>query len=84
MLEFRQRQAQTAAQLREREVFERLGRHPHLAQLLAFSKRPCGTELWIMEFAPNGSLDHVLQELELKGQAFPTNQVLITVASQVR
>ena len=69
---------------KEMQIFERLGRHPHLAQLLAFSRRPPTEELcMVMEFAQRGSLDRVLQQNEMDGGEPVSNGVLLTVALQV-
>jgi hypothetical protein len=75
------RQGDSAAD--EINIFDRLGRHPHLVKLLAVSTRPpAGDMCMVLEFAQRGSLDGVLHELSGNGES-PTNAVLLTAAGQV-
>ena len=47
----------------EMRIFATLGRHRHLAQLLATTTHSAsGNQCLLMEFAPQGSLDHVLNK----------------------
>ncbi len=64
-------------------IFERLGRHPNLVKLLAVAEKPPAREpCMVLEFAPMGSLDNVLQDLQDLNQP-ATNNVLLTAAGQV-
>ena len=67
-------------------MFERLGRssHPHICRLLGTTTRPQTLqECMVMEFADKGSLDVVLRDITARGQTTPSDEVLLTVASQV-
>ena len=67
----------------EINVFSVLGKHRHLAELLATTTHPLsGDKCMVMKFAQQGSLDHVLttaveQDMHL------SNLVLLTIAVQV-
>ncbi len=67
----------------EISIFKRLGPHPHLVKLLAVSpKPPYGDMCLVLEFAPQGSLDHVLHDLACRREE-ASNIVLLTAARQV-
>ncbi len=76
---------QGASAALEINIFERLGRHPHLVKLLAVSRiPPAGNMCMVLELALRGSLDNVLQELAEQGSTEqPSNAVLLTAACQV-
>ncbi len=74
---------QGASAASEINMFERLGRHPHLVKLLAVCARPpAGDMCMVLEFAQRGSLDGVLQQLSDEGES-GTHGVLLTAAGQV-
>ena len=57
------RDAPLTAIQQEMRIFSKLGKHRHLAQLLATTTRAdSGNQCLLMEFAPQGSLDHVLNK----------------------
>ena len=59
-----------------------LGEHRHLAQLLATTTHPdSGNQCMIMEFAPEGSLDKVLNRF-VEDEVDISASVLINVAIQ--
>ena len=66
----------------EIEVFSVLGKHRHLAELLATTTHPSGDKCMVMEFAEQGSLDNVLTSA-VENDIVPGNQVLLTIAVQV-
>ena len=84
LLELRNtRNAPMSAMQEEARIFITLGKHRHLAQLLATSTNPAsGDVCMLMEFAPQGNLTHVLNKAE-EDQVDVSNQVLITTALQV-
>eukprot|EP00286_Rhodomonas_abbreviata_P027742 CAMPEP_0181297822 /NCGR_PEP_ID=MMETSP1101-20121128/5452_1 /TAXON_ID=46948 /ORGANISM="Rhodomonas abbreviata, Strain Caron Lab Isolate" /LENGTH=522 /DNA_ID=CAMNT_0023402799 /DNA_START=122 /DNA_END=1690 /DNA_ORIENTATION=+ len=63
-------------------MFARLGRHPHLVQLLATSVKPTGEHAMVMEFASMGALGDVLFEQNEKANSV-RDAVLLTIAIQV-
>jgi len=68
---------------REIHMFGTLGKHKHLAVLLATCTQPqSGDKCMVMEFAPQGSLDHVLSKADEDGVDV-SNLVKITIAMQV-
>jgi tRNA A-37 threonylcarbamoyl transferase component Bud32 len=67
----------------EIRIFGTLGKHKHLAVLLATCTQPQSQDkCMVMEFAPLGSLDHVLRKAEEDGVDV-SNLVKTTVAMQV-
>ena len=67
----------------EIRIFNTLGKHRHLAQLLATTTSlVSGNQCMVMEFAPLGSLDHVLQRAA-GDDVDVSKQVLITMGVQV-
>ena len=68
----------------EVKIFQRLGCHPHICRLLALTKQPpTNLECMVMEFAQQGSLDVVLQDMDADGAESPSSAVLLTAATQV-
>ena len=64
-------------------MFGTLGKHKHLTVLLATCTQPqSGDKCMVMEFAPQGSLDHVLSKADEDG-ADVGNLVKIAIAMQV-
>jgi tRNA A-37 threonylcarbamoyl transferase component Bud32 len=67
----------------EIRMFGTLGKHKHLAQLLATCTQAQSEEkCMVMEFAPLGSLDHVLSKADEEG-VDTSNLVKITIGMQV-
>jgi len=66
----------------EVEVFERLGRHPSLTRLLGLSRNAENQMVLVTEFARDGSLSNVLENLDEEGRS-PSNLVLMQCAMQV-
>ena len=67
----------------EIEVFSVLGKHRHLAELLATTTHPqSGDQCMVMEFAEQGSLDNVLVSA-VEHDIVVSDQVLLTIAVQV-
>ena len=67
----------------EIQVFGKVGRHHNLAQLLATSTySPSGDKCMVMEYAEQGSLDHVLTSIA-EQDVYVSNLVLLTVGVQV-
>ena len=67
----------------EIRMFGTLGKHKHLAVLLATCTQPQSqNKCMVMEFAPLGSLDHVLSKADEDG-VDASNLVKITIAMQV-
>ena len=67
----------------EIEVFSVLGKHRHLAELLATTTHPqSGDQCMVMEFAEQGSLDNVLLSA-VEHDIVVSDQVLLTIAVQV-
>ena len=77
------RDAAISAFQEEARIFTMLGQHRHLAQLLATTTHPdSGNQCMIMEFAPEGSLDKVLNRF-VEDEVDISASVLINVAIQV-
>lgn len=66
----------------EKSVFEKLGKHPYLTQLLAITTNDAGQECMLTEYAEQGSLDAFLQRQAEAGVAVPSD-VLLTAAMQI-
>jgi len=66
----------------ELAVFERLGRRPGLTRLFGMSRDMEGRQVLITEFAPMGSLDNLLADLEDVGRC-ASNLVLMKCAMEV-
>ena len=67
----------------EMRIFAKLGKHRHIAQLLATTTHAAsGNQCLLMEFAPQGSLDHVLNKAA-EGDVDVSMPVRIAIGVQV-
>jgi hypothetical protein len=70
------------------QVFEKIGIHPHITVFFGVCERPatgnigCGCG-FVMEYSVRGTLERVLQDLDIQGIEPPTCGVLLRTAWQV-